>query len=212
MSPFDRRIYDEWDALCFSSNPEMPVEQRELRAKALYESCLDRGEWKVSVADASLATYHAVVTAMQGQRYDEAVNYCLQYLAHPDLHIADGGDSDEFTVYLGSAYLLRGDVDLGLKTFVDLIQTGHRPKETRRHLVRNNLLHVLEKSGATITADVRVVQFVSDMLRGWKGQARKWRSVLKAQSNMDLIEVLMSTYPTKPLPRPPFEIRSIICG
>ena len=197
MSPFDRRISDEWDALSFSSNPEMPVAERERRAKALHASCLDGAKWNVSAADAGLATYHVVVTALQGRRYDEAVDYCIRYLAHPHITSADKADIEEFTLHLGSGYVLRGDVDLGLKTFGDFIGTGRRRKQTRRHLVRNHLLHVLEIFGAAATADERVVTFVSDLLRGWKGQARKCRLVLKAQTNGDLIDVLMSTYPQK---------------
>jgi len=191
------RIFREWDALCYSSNPEMAAAEREERARALHDSCMYDGNWIVPVSDAALATYHVVVWALQAERYDETVEYCLQYFSHSDAAIADESDRDEFTVFLGSAYVLKGDIEIGLKTYRDLIQSRKGLKQHRRRLVRNNLITVLEKLGRASEADDRILDFGFFLLRWWKGQTRKRADVLKARTYGDVCDILMSTFREK---------------
>jgi len=74
-SPFDPRIAQEWEALSIFVETPVPADEKKLRAKALFESCVSDGRWIVSIADAGLATYPAVVSAMEGSRFQEAAEF-----------------------------------------------------------------------------------------------------------------------------------------
>src|ERR1019366_6854744 len=140
QSPFDERIFKEWDGLCFSTNPDMAPEEREHRAKALHASCVDHGKWTVSVDNAELASFHAVLSALQGRRFDEAIAFCRQFLAHEGLRTNKTGYRDEYLTLLGTAQILLGDTRDGLGQFSEVLRSGEWPVLSRKHPIRNKLI------------------------------------------------------------------------
>jgi hypothetical protein len=206
-SYFDRRIYEEWDALCYSTSPSMPLDEREARVKALLDSCLDSGQWTVSIQNASMASYHPVVLALQGKRYAEAIAHCIFYLHHPEIDEADDIDRSEFLAYLGIAHILNGDFDLGIAVLKEFLGNNRGPAQYRRHLTRNRLVDALSDLNASNAPDERISTFVSHLFKGWKGQGRKANMALVAKTNDELRELLVSTY-SKRTPRPNLEDRA----
>jgi len=191
---FDERIYAEWDALCFSTNPTMPVEERDRRVKALFESCRKDGQWTVSIADAGLVTGHVVGDALIAGRYQDAIEGCLLYFAHPEAMHADEDRYERFGANLGSAQILSGDVETGLQTYLEFIEGVPSRRRERMGMVRYDLTAVFEDLGKGRAPDERLRQFTVELLRGWKALARKATAVLKAKTNGEIQRILESTY------------------
>jgi hypothetical protein len=109
----------------------------------------------------------------------------------------DDVNREEFTVYLGSAQILKGDIDLGLET-IDGPRHGKRTMtQLQRYAVRNKLIDVLSEMGENPGADPRIVWFTASMLRGWMEQTGKAKLALQAKTNGELRDILLSTYPPR---------------
>jgi len=199
---FDRRIFQEWDALCVSTNPTMPLEEREARANALLDSCLESGAWAVSIQDAGLASYHAIVLALQGKRYASAIDLCNRYLSHPRFDPSDDCEHGEFITYLGSAYILNTGIENGVRVFEEFLAGAGKRTSFRRHLTRNKLISTLRNLDGGARPNYLISQLISNLLKDWKGQARKAKLALKLETTDQLIDLLLSTYPR----RDPLEI------
>ena len=64
----------------------------------------------------------------------------------------------------------------------------------RRHMVRNDLVHMLADFGLEAEPDSRITQFIGELLKGWKGHARKARLAMAAKTHADLIGILETTF------------------
>jgi hypothetical protein len=195
-SPFDQRIYDEWEILISYTEP-LQQEEKERHWRKLYDSCFTGEAWAVGIDDAGLVAYLGVQLALQGKRYTQAIHIALEYLDHPDIGNKNAA-WDEMRTWLGFARILAGEMDGGIALLDQVIQAGRHPAQTRRHIVRNEFLSFLATVGPEAMADEAVKALASRLLVGWRGQKRKARIALAVTTNNELGDLLYSTYPNKP--------------
>lgn len=197
---FPSEIYPEWEAMVFPPAP-IPREEKVARANALYDRCFREGRWQVSVIDASLISLVVLSHAMQDRDHARAVVVANRFLEHPD-RPADSYvrehtyrlPEDEFRCMLGAAQFLLGERRAGVEELMRVLEAGPCPAQTRRHIVRNNLICLCSDMPDGEAIGGELAELVRRLLAGWRGQRRKAQRVGEGMRFGELREVLESTY------------------
>lgn len=192
--PFDDRIYSEWEALALPKEP-LDLEEKEVRAKRLFDSCLIDGVWIVALEDASLVTILCLRLAMEGKRYEEVVRIVLKYLEQTNAE-RYFPTWDIVRTDLGFALILSGRPEVGLETLFGVLEKGLDPLKFRQHLLRGELLSALHVQDSEMEA-VPLTAFKTlavRLLTNWPGHQPLASLATTASSNAELIELFKSTF------------------
>lgn len=200
-SPFSKEIGDEWTRLVDLEDwraleREPPSEQVE-GWERLYARARKDGAWIVPAPDASLIAGLGHTIAFRQRRYEDAARIARQYLDHPDAPLGDDVAWAEMSVRFGTMLILIGNVEDGIRQFQVLLGDGTYPLQSRRHLIRNNLIVLLEELDKDESANPSITSVAATLLQDWKGQRSKARLASACQSNGELARVLESTYPMR---------------
>lgn len=190
--PFDDRIYSEWEALAFPKEP-LDLEEKEVRAKQLFDSCLVDGVWIVALEDASLVTTLCLRLAMDGKRYEEVVRIARKYLeqTNADQYFPTW---DIVRTDLGFALILSGRPEVGLETLFGVLEKGLDPLKYRQHLLRGELLSALHVQDLEAVPLMAFKTLAAGLLTGWHGHQPLAPLATTTASNAELIELFKPTF------------------
>ncbi len=192
-SPFDKRIFKEWERLIDSVDP-VPTQERAARSAVLYASCFGpNGQWVVSVDDATLVSSLQWTVETENGNYEGGAQICRRFLAHPRPDTSRYSSTSFFRAQLGVSLFLSGCAQEGIEELFAVLRDGPELLRSRRVALRNVLLCLLDDQTPDGPVDPLLRPLLAAFYRRWKGEAFRARRALRGKTYGDPFPIVMET-------------------